>query len=228
MPLEIQDRRGFTFFRCDKEDPDIQFLRAYYGLSDDFDCKQLICQDVSMNKVLYISKGLSDFLYTDATAHNLNIINMGVPLFQRNHSKFSGGECCFRILQEGIMNIVPYMKKRLVKSSSMQIFKQFISNRYNGIDALQNVDKQVYEEISDMSPGCFVFLLEMPDGKVEAITMHKFSHALSTMIAKECAYNLQMRYLNQEERELAKGILDPDNKGELQQLMAEEKKKTES
>ena len=198
LPLEIQERRGFTFLRCNREDPDIQFIRAYYGLKEDFDCNQLICQDPSMNKILYINKGLSDFLYTDCTSHNLNIVNMGVPLFQRNHSKFAGGECIFRIVQEGIMNIVPYMTKRLVRSSNMQVFNQFISFRYNGIDGLKTIDKQVYDAISDISQGCFAFLLEMPDGKVEAITMHKFSHALSTMIAKECAYNLQMRYLNTE------------------------------
>jgi len=65
----------------------------------------------------------------------------------------------------------------------------------------------------DLSPGCFVLVIEFPDGNMEAVTMHRFLHALSTMISKEAAFSLHMRYLSKEERAQAIGMLNPiDNK----------------
>ena len=72
-----------------------------------------------MNKLFFISKPVSDFLYADCHNHNLNVVNMGVLLFIRNQSKLSSNaECIFRISQDGVLNLVPYMSKRLVYVSS--------------------------------------------------------------------------------------------------------------
>ena len=71
----------------------------------------------------YITKEVSDYLYTDAK-HELNIINIGVLLFQRNNGRYGGNmECIFRIVQDGIINIVPYMSKRIIKTTSLAVFK---------------------------------------------------------------------------------------------------------
>jgi hypothetical protein len=67
-----------------------------------------------MNKITYISKQLSDYLYTDSQCHKLDILHLGVPLFSRNYSRFAGAECIFRICQEGVINLVQYMTKRIV------------------------------------------------------------------------------------------------------------------
>ena len=71
----------------------------------------------------YITKEVSDYLYTDVK-HELNIINIGVLLFQRNNGRYGGNmECIFRIVQDGIINIVPYMSKRIIKTTSLAVFK---------------------------------------------------------------------------------------------------------
>ena len=76
-----------------------------------------------MKKVYYITKEVSDYLYTDVK-HELNIINIGVLLFQRNNGRYGGNmECIFRIVQDGIINIVPYMSKRIIKTTSLAVFK---------------------------------------------------------------------------------------------------------
>ena len=77
--------------------------------------------------------------------------------------------------------------------------------------------------VDELHPGCFVLAVEMPDGNVEALAMHKFEHALSTMVCRETATSLQMRYLTKEEREGATNILDAENKEELKQIIQEEK-----
>ena len=76
-----------------------------------------------MKKVYYISKEVSDYLYADAH-HDLNIVNIGVLLFQRNVSKQGGAmECIFRVVQDGIINIVAHMTKRIVRTRNVVVIK---------------------------------------------------------------------------------------------------------
>jgi len=189
LPLDIQKSHSFNFVRCDPNDADIQYIKAYYGLSDSFDTLQLVSSDQAMNKISFVSKELSEYLYTDCFSHSLNLINLGVPLFQRNHSKFAGQECIFRVCQEGILNIVLHMSKRIVKTKNLEVFKQLISKRYNGIYSLLHEEPEVAKAVDELHPGCFVFVVELPDGNIEALAMHKFEYALSSMIGRESAFS---------------------------------------
>ena len=223
LPLTIQEGRTFSFVRCDSKDPDYQYLKSYYGLTDNFDSLQLISGDAAMNKISFISKEMSEYLYTDVECKKLSLLNIGVPLFQRNHSRFAGSECIFRINQEGILNIIPYMTKRIVKSKDLSIFKKYISHRYNGSISAVAHDKELAEQIKNITPGCFVFVYENEQGGVEAIAMHKFEFAVSSMISREAAFNFQLRYLSKEERAQATGILEAEAKEEVQRCIKKEK-----
>lgn len=242
MPIQLQSKvRAQTYLRADRNDADVYYLRAYYGLSEKFPYEQLVCSDQHMKKIYFISREMSDFLYSDCFKNQLNIINLGVQVFQRNNSKVgSGAECIYRISQEGVINVLPYMSKRVVRSSNLTFFKKLISNRYNGWKELglktegnssEDRDQLIFDEIEALSCGCFVFVLEISEdgqktNKIEPLVMHKFDYALSTMISKESAYNLQMRYLSQQEREVAQGILQDSNQktsSELADCMQQQK-----
>jgi hypothetical protein len=161
-----------------------------------------------MKKVYYISKEVSDYLYTD-TKHQLSIINIGVLLFQRNIGRYGGNmECIFRIAQDGIINVIPHMSKRIIKTDNIAVFKQFIMHRYHGLHAISIPDAETRKQILALSPGCFVLAYTLPDGNVEALAMHKFNDALSTMIPKENLYSLHVRFLDKEEREIGKICLE--------------------
>ena len=99
MKIQEKSRKHtFEFTRCDPKDPDIEYLKAYYGLGDDFPVDQLITQSDEMKKLYFISPEVSKFLYADSGRHQLNIVNMGVSVFFRNSSKFSSNaECIFRL-----------------------------------------------------------------------------------------------------------------------------------
>jgi len=124
----------------------------------------LITQDPSFRKIYFISNEVSEFLYTDAFKNHLNIINIGVQLFQRNNSKFGGTECIFRIVQDGVLNLIPYMTKRIIRTTDLSIFKKCISKRYNGSYSIFGDDKETAEELDSYSPGCFVLVLTGLDG----------------------------------------------------------------
>jgi len=69
LPLEIQKltpAKAFQFIRGDDSDADIQYLKAYFGLSDSFPTAQLVCQDQHMKKIYFVSKEASDYLYSDS------------------------------------------------------------------------------------------------------------------------------------------------------------------
>jgi predicted HAD superfamily hydrolase len=82
-----------------------------------------------MKKIYFVNKGLSEFL---KTTNGLNLVNLGVLILQKNNSKFnSAAECIYRIVQDGISNLVPYMTKRIVSTNSLEVFKKLIMFKYN-------------------------------------------------------------------------------------------------
>ena len=180
-----------------------------------------------MKKIYFLSKELSDYLYTDSFQKGLNLINLGAHCFSRNVSKFGGNsDCIYRIAQDGILNILPYMTKRVVRSRSKKVFDALIMKRYNGWRTLCKGDDALWKQMEAITVGCFVFVLELPDGNVEALTMHKFDEsmmAISSMISKEHALSLQMRYLTPEQREEGKGILEAEDKNELGKIIKSER-----
>lgn len=55
------------------------------------------------------------------------MINLGVQVFQRNVSKSSTGECIYRVVQDGLTNLVPYMTKRVVRTKNFDLFRMMIT-----------------------------------------------------------------------------------------------------
>lgn len=121
------------------------------------------------------------------------------------------------------MNLVPFMTKRIVKTKNIQIFKRYISKRYNGTFSSLTEDPEAAKQIQALSPGCFIFVYETGNGMIEAISMHKFEYALSSMINRELAYNFQMRYLSKEERAESTAMLDAEDKSDISRCVEEEK-----
>lgn len=83
-------------------------------------------------------------------------------------------------------------------------------SRYNGFEEVC-YDDALKKDLEEMLPGCFVFVLELPTGDVEALSMHKFKNALSTMISKDHALSFHMRYLSKEERVAAEKFFTQQN-----------------
>jgi hypothetical protein len=95
---EKPNRKDFNFYRCDRNDPDVEYLRAYYGFDESFPCDQLVTQHpAEMKTVKFMTDSMSDFLYADHE-HKLNIISVGVTVFIKNQSKMStNSECIYRV-----------------------------------------------------------------------------------------------------------------------------------
>ena len=82
---------------------------------------------------------------------------MGCPVFQRNQGKAANVECIYRINQDGIQFLLPWLKNRILYTSDFDTFKRFICHRYH----FQNVDipdKKLAAEIEKLAIGCFTVI----------------------------------------------------------------------
>ena len=85
-----------------------------------------------MKKVYFISKELSRFLHADSQKHELKIINLGCTVFVRNQSKKSQNvECIYRICQDGVKFLLPWMHNRILSTSDFTSFRRLITERYH-------------------------------------------------------------------------------------------------
>ena len=126
---------------------------------------------------------------------------MGVALFHRNSSKYSSNsECIFRISQDGLLNLLPYMTKRLVYARTMDQFKYFLMHKNIEVDTVSE-EGGLRKEIDDMTTGCFILALKIQETLVEGITMHKFPKSVNMMVSRENIFSLHLRYLTKNERE---------------------------
>jgi hypothetical protein len=162
-----------------------------------------------MKKIYFISPEISKFLYADSTGHHLNIINMGVSVFHRNASKFSSNaECIFRLSQDGLLNIIPYMSKRLIYAPDEASFKLFLLHKNIEIESLPE-EGGLRKAIDDLSAGCFVLVIKI--GRLtEGIVMHKFPKNVNMMVSRENIFGLHLRYLSKEERESVAAMFELD------------------
>jgi hypothetical protein len=168
-----------NMIRCDPSDPDIEFIQTYYGLSKDFPLEQIFTFSESMNKLFIVNKGLSDYFYADQS-QSVNLIAAGAEAFLRNTSKkYSGTECIYRISQNGVYHIYPFMTKR-VFYVDLETFTIFLnSSKIAIVDLPQNDFKN---SIDNISCGCIVIVVKVGE-KEEALVLHRHYAHINTMIS---------------------------------------------
>jgi hypothetical protein len=67
------------------------------------------------------------------------------------------------------------MTKRIVRTKNIDVLKKLIMYRYNDF-TVENMcsDKDLYDKINEFNLGCFVIVIDLQNGNIEALTMHKF------------------------------------------------------
>ena len=64
--------------------------------------------------MLLVSEGVRKFLDADVT-DKIKLVNMGCKVFNKGKESFAGNECLYRLSQDGIHFILPFMKSRKIK-----------------------------------------------------------------------------------------------------------------
>ena len=139
-----------------------------------------------------MTKSLSRYLHADSETHQLKIISMGCTVFVRNQGKSMNVECIYRVCQDGIRFLLPWLRNRILYTACPATFKRFITHRYH--DQTKDIpDKELGEQIAKLAVGCFIVIFKTGDsvGNVEPLTCHNFGgEKVSSMISKENLFSL--------------------------------------
>jgi hypothetical protein len=101
----------FPFSNLVKNKPEFWFnLIEFYGIDWSFPSDYLYrYQAGNAKNIVLLNKGLHD-LMSAKKKYKLNVVNLGLRMFQKNRDKKSEGD--YRLLQEGLEVLLPYMDDR--------------------------------------------------------------------------------------------------------------------
>ena len=128
----------------------------HFGLTASFPKEQYMCRASGESKVLYfISKSIKENLIDRGIQDRITVINSGLKGFERQNI-LRDCKMQYRVAQEGIHFLVPYMTKRLI-STSMDDFHACIRTGLMNFDIFSEAFQK---NIRALEPGSFVVALE--------------------------------------------------------------------
>lgn len=156
-------------------------LSKFYGFTDDFPSDQIMARVCGEAKVLhFITKCVKEKLI-DRGIQRTTVINSGLKVFERNNKEC---EARYRISQEGVHMIVPFMKKRKVVVN----FGDFLTCLKSGAIHLDQFSEKTRAEIKSLSVGSFAAVLEGYErdaGKKMVLVMWRCrADAVNCLVAK--------------------------------------------
>ena len=178
------------------ENEDYEWIREYYGLSPDFPRDQLIYLiESGPKKILMISEAIKKVLEYDGK-QVLNKINLGAKAFVRNKEGFSKNFCRFRICQDSIVALFPFVSKRKVKCS-LQDFKFVLQKKNMRHDELPSVELQ--NKLKELGEGSVVLFLphssSLEENKaLDVLVCQNFTKTLTIMCSKELYGSFYIKY----------------------------------
>ena len=94
-------------------------IQTFYGIAPDCNILTSLVSrstEAKPKKLLYMSKGPKLLLQMDAK-EQLKVINAGLKMFERQENRDKNIKCPYRIAQEGLPVLLPYIQKQLIQPS---------------------------------------------------------------------------------------------------------------
>ena len=119
--------------------------------------------------------------------YKLEVINIGLKMFERNRTDKSEGE--YRLLQEGLELLLPYMSfKRQILFEDGEIYQALTKPhdhmlKFEEIQSLFGIE--ISEKFTKMSKGSAVLRFPSTQGEMLAITIWIGVNNVSLMLSKE-------------------------------------------
>lgn len=129
-------------------------ISNFYGLVENFPKDQLMSRESGKAKVLYfITKSIKEKLIDNGIQQKTMVINSGLRAFERNNKDC---EAEYRVTQEGIQYIAPYMTKRFLVANATD----FCTCLHPGVTIwIGNFSSNLQAQLRDLSTGAFVVAL---------------------------------------------------------------------
>ena len=128
-------------------------LMNFYGLEANFPQDQIMCRECGEAKILYFITHAIKTKLIERGIQRITVINSGTKIFERNSKE---SEVRYRVNQEGIHMIAPYMQKRKLVAN----FQDFVQCLNSGAIYLSSFSSSFAEQMRQLSLGAFVVALE--------------------------------------------------------------------
>ena len=121
---------------------------------------------------------------------------MGTKFLARNKDTLMDNVCPYRICQDGILSMFPYMTKRKIKCTAND-FKFFLSKTSFKHDEILN--SGLKEEIKNLNQGGLVLFSEKDENiqDLDCLVCLNFKESISIMASKELLESFKIRYQNE-------------------------------
>lgn len=120
----------------------------------------------------------------------LNKINLGSKIFVKNKDGFTDNVCPFRVCQDSINIVFPFMSKRKVLVE-LEDFKFILQKKNLKHEELAN--QNLITELKELGQGSMVLIYEK-NGISDLLVCQNFSKTLSIMCSKELYGSFQLKY----------------------------------
>ncbi|VDK29367.1 unnamed protein product [Gongylonema pulchrum] len=113
----VKRRKTFKedpFVFLEKDDARWKDIASYYGISEAFPYENLLGRTIEIDKkrtLYFVNSAVKRFLLDNQD--KVKVINAGIRMFGRVENKFN--LCRFRMAQDGVRTILPFMEKRVVE-----------------------------------------------------------------------------------------------------------------
>jgi tRNA (cytosine34-C5)-methyltransferase len=153
-----------------------------FGISSDFPKEQYMARASGEAKVLYfIAKSIKEQLIERGIQNRVTVINSGLKAFERCSIAESRNK--YRISQEAIQFVLPYMTKRVIVASADDFYKCCAK----GFMEFGVYSQEFQDKIGELAPGSFVVLLDGHENdmaKKMFLVMWKRSNAIECFVSK--------------------------------------------
>ena len=140
-------------------------LIEHYGLSNGFDKTLYMARACSESKVIYYVGNAVKQLFDLGIQKRVTIVNTGLKGFMRNNRNVADCAVTYRVCQEGVHFLVPYMTKRKYIVGPDD-FRACLRGDGKTIHLSKFTD-EFRNQVKDESPGSFVVLLKGYEDKMD-------------------------------------------------------------
>ncbi|KAH3742651.1 NOL1/NOP2/Sun domain family 2 [Pelomyxa schiedti] len=168
----------------------IRSLQAYYGLSPSFPFPQLVTRTKDAVKIFLVSSNILKLLNTYG---RLKLINSGLKLFRRAKIRDPSITCTYRLCQESLDFIVPFLSEKRIVTATFNDFKLLLQmvdsgNFSSGADIdLHSISPEFFQQTEHLENGCFVIKVGIPSmpGKMLHFTCWLGNHRCRLLVSKQ-------------------------------------------
>jgi len=155
-------------------------IGQHYGISDAFPHDQLLARTADSDKkrtLYFVNSAIKNFL-----RHNkdIKVVNAGLRMFGRVEMKFE--TCRFRVAQDGIRQLIPYMKNRVIDVTREDLHRVLIG--FEGSDNVPRNGLKCDEALNNLDSGSVV-LRSRYEGQDYLVCIWMGKNSVAAYISKE-------------------------------------------